>query len=106
MRAFGGRLLAKEGAEGVYAVGALPSPTRALAGGGAVGIALKIEDGAERGRDAVTVEVLKQLGIASGARLASLRRAARRPVKNVRGDVVGDMATVFRLERFAPGARA
>ncbi len=83
MRAFGGGLLAKEGAEGVYAVGVARSLSRSLAGTASVGIALKVEDGAERGRDAVTVEVLRQLGLASGARLAALRRLARRPVKNV-----------------------
>jgi L-asparaginase II len=106
MRAFGGGLLAKEGAEGVYAIGAGSRLSRVLGGGSGVGIALKIEDGAERGRDAVTVEVLKQLGLASGTRLAALRRAARRPVKNVRGEIVGDMKTVFRLERFRAGERA
>ncbi len=108
MRAFGRSLLAKEGAEGVYAMGVAPSlasSVRFFSGASSVGIALKIEDGAERGRDAVAVEVLKQLGLASGARLAALRRLARRPVKNVRGDVVGDMKTVFRLDRFA-GERA
>lgn len=105
MRAFGGSLLAKEGAEGVYAVGVAPTPALSLSGAASVGIALKIEDGAERGRDAVTVEILRQIGLASGSRLATLRRFARRPVKNVRGDVVGDMKTVFRLDRFTSGER-
>jgi L-asparaginase II len=106
MRAFGGGILAKEGAEGVYAVGIARSLARSLSGTASVGIAVKIEDGAERGRDAVTVEVLRQLGLASGTRLAALRRLARRPVKNVRGDVVGDLKTVFRLDRFTSGERA
>jgi L-asparaginase II len=106
MRAFGGGLLAKEGAEGVYAVAVAPSPACALSGTSSVGIALKLEDGAERGRDAVTVEVLRQLGLASGPRLAALRRLALRPLKNVRGDVVGDMKTVFKLDRFTSGERA
>jgi L-asparaginase II len=106
MEEFHGLLLAKEGAEGVYAMGAPRRLTRSRAGTGALGIALKIEDGSERGRDAVTVEVLRQLGLASGPRLASLRRFANRPVKNVRGEVVGDMRTVFTLERFAPAESA
>ena len=101
MLAFRGRLLAKEGAEGVYAVGASRSLRRTLPGRGAVGIALKIEDGSERGRDAVTVEVLRQIGLASGPRLAALRLFANRPVRSVRGDVVGGMTTLFTLERFA-----
>jgi L-asparaginase II len=95
MREFGGTLVAKEGAEGVYAVGVPAALARR--GGKAVGIALKIADGAERGRDAVTVEVLAALGIAKGARLARLRTLAFKPVLNVRGDVVGDLRTLFRL---------
>ncbi len=102
MREFGGSLLGKEGAEGVYAVGASSRLAAALPAGGAVGIALKIEDGAERGRDAVTVEVMRQLGLADGSRLGRLRRLARRPVRNVRGEVVGGMKPVFSLDLFAP----
>ncbi|HQR68473.1 MAG TPA: asparaginase, partial [Thermoanaerobaculia bacterium] len=101
-REYGGGLLGKEGAEGVYAVGAPPRLAAVLPVNGAVGIALKIEDGAERGRDAVTVEVMRQLGLAAGSRLARLRRLARRPVRNVRGEVVGGMKPVFSLDLFAP----
>ena len=97
MRVFSGTLVAKEGAEGVYAVG-IPAALVGC-GGKAVGIAVKIADGAERGRDAVTVEVLGALGVATGARLARLRALAFRPVLNVRGDVVGGLETVFRLGR-------
>jgi L-asparaginase II len=100
MREFRGTLVAKEGAEGVYAVG-IPAALARRRGGEAVGIAIKIADGAERGRDAVTVEVLRQMGFVSGARLARLRRLVLKPVRNVRGDVVGDLHTVFRLVREA-----
>jgi L-asparaginase II len=100
MREFRGTLVAKEGAEGVYAVG-VSAALAGRRGGETVGIAIKIADGAERGRDAVTVETLRQMGFASGARLARLRRLAFRPVRNVRGDVVGDVRTVFRLVRAA-----
>ncbi len=106
MREFGGDLLAKEGAEGVYAVGVPRKLVRALPVRGSIGIALKIEDGAERGRDAVTVEVLRQLGLAAGVRLLRLRHLARRPVRNVRGDVVGGMKPVFSLDLFASGGPA
>lgn len=102
MREFGGAVVAKEGAEGVYAVG-IPAGLAGRRGGEAVGIAVKIGDGAERGRDAVTVETLRQMGFISGARLARLRKLALKPVRNVRGDVVGDLDTVFRLVR-APGS--
>jgi L-asparaginase II len=106
MREFGGDLLGKEGAEGVYAVGAPSRLAASLPASGAVGIALKIEDGAERGRDAVTVEVMRQLGLAGGSRLGRLRRLARRPVRNVRGEVVGGMKPVFSLDLFAPEGTA
>jgi L-asparaginase II len=96
MQEFRGTLVAKEGAEGVYAVG-IPAALAGRAGGEAVGIAIKIADGAERGRDAVTVEALRQMGFVSGARLARLRRLALKPVRNVRGDVVGALRTIFRL---------
>jgi L-asparaginase II len=102
LREFGGSLLGKEGAEGVYAVGASSRLAASLPVRGAIGIALKIEDGAERGRDAVTVEVMRQLGLAEGSRLGRLRRLARRPVRNVRGEVVGGMKPVFSLDLFAP----
>jgi L-asparaginase II len=95
MRAFGGGLVGKEGAEGVYAVG-VPA---ALTGGRALGIAVKIADGAERGRDAVTVEALRALGMARGARLARLRALAHKPVLNVRGDAVGSLQTLFSIGR-------
>ncbi len=98
MREFRGTLVAKEGAEGVYAVG-IPASLAGRRDGQAVGIALKIADGAERGRDAVTVETLRQMGLASGARLARLRKLVFKPVRNVRGDVVGELRTVFRLAR-------
>jgi L-asparaginase II len=96
MREVGRGLVAKEGAEGVYAVG-IPGALRRE--GEAAGIAVKIADGAERGRDAVTVETLREMGFVSGARLARLERLARRPLRNVRGDAVGDLTTVFRLTR-------
>jgi L-asparaginase II len=96
VREFGGALVAKEGAEGVYAVGV---PAALAPGGNAFGIALKIADGAERGRDAVTVEVLRALGLAKGARLARLRTLAFKPVLNVRGDSVGGLETLFSIGR-------
>lgn len=103
MEEYEGALLAKEGAEGVYAVGVPAALAAPLPEHGAVGIAVKIEDGAERGRDSVAVEVLRQLGLACGTRLTRLRRIARKPVRNVRGDVVGDIRPVFSLDLFAAG---
>jgi len=93
-----GALVGKEGADGLYAVAVAPEASRRLGGGGPLGIAVKIEDGSDRGRATVVVEVLGRLGLLRGAGLGRLRRAAAGTVRNVRGDVVGAMEPVFRLE--------
>ena len=91
MRACKGRVVVKGGAEGYYGLGILPL---------GLGIALKLEDGdAGRGRNAVVVQVLKQLGALDGAALASLERHAAGPTKNHRGLIVGEMQTSFQLTR-------
>jgi L-asparaginase II len=102
MRACGGALLAKEGAEAVYAMAA--SPRLAAALGGAVGVALKVEDGGERGRDVAAVAALAQLGLLDAGAAAALRRDATRPVLSVRGDRVGAIRPVFRLSRWGAPA--
>jgi len=99
MQAFHGELVSKEGAEGVYAIGVPPALARALGEEGSVGIALKIDDGGERGRDAVTIETLRQLGLAAGDRGKALKPLAGRRIRNVRGDIVGELRPVFRLTR-------
>ena len=86
LRAGAGRWIGKEGAEGVYAVGVRGSPRSA---GRAVGLALKIEDGSSRSRDAVTLALLDRLGLLS-PRPKALLSAHRHPaIRNVRGRVVG-----------------
>jgi len=55
MRATGGRLLSKEGAEGVVTIGVKDERT---------GIAIKIEDGGQRALNAFTAALLDDLGIA------------------------------------------
>lgn len=103
MRAFGGALVAKEGAEAVYAMAA--SPRLAAAYGGVVGIALKLEDGGERGRDVASVSALAQLGLLDARATAALRRDATRPVLSVRGARVGSVRPVFRLSRWGTAGR-
>ncbi|HTO88065.1 MAG TPA: asparaginase [Thermoanaerobaculia bacterium] len=94
LRAGAGRWIGKEGAEGVYAVGVRGS-TRT--GGRSVGIALKIEDGAARPRDAVTLAILDRLGLLS-SRAGSLLSEYRRPaIRNVRGDIVGALEAEVHL---------
>ena len=98
MRAAPGRLVAKGGAEGVQAVGVLAGAHARVAG--AIGLALKVEDGdgARRGRPAATVAALRQLGAldeeAVAARLADF---ASPPVRDPRGEPSGEVRAAFSL---------
>jgi L-asparaginase II len=99
MEAFGGELLAKEGAEGLYAMGAAPSLTERLevADDAAIGIALKVNDGSmTRGRDPVIIRALELLGVDIDA--AGLQRFRDWPLRNVAGTLVGEVRAEFELE--------
>jgi L-asparaginase II len=96
MRAAKGRLVSKVGAEGVYTVGVLPSEAwpRGL------GLALKIEDGDDhRARPTVVIESLRQLGILADQSLEAVARYAFFPVRNRRGEVVGEVTAEFELNQ-------
>ncbi len=104
MQTFGGELLAKEGAEGLYAMAMAPSLVAALTGrlrvadDVAVGIALKIHDGSMgRGRNPVILKTLEILG-AGVDDSPDLRPFRRIPVTNVVGTVVGEVRADFELE--------
>ncbi|HAF15102.1 MAG TPA: L-asparaginase [Blastocatellia bacterium] len=98
MRAAKGRLVSKVGAEGVYTVGVLPCKDWRRG----IGIALKIEDGDDhRARPTVVIESLRQLGILADESLEAVSRYAFFPVKNRRGDVVGEVTAEFELNRTA-----
>lgn len=95
MRAAKGRVVAKVGAEGVYTVGVLPCAEwpRGL------GLALKIEDGDDhRARPTVVIESLRQLGILKDESLEAVSRYAFFPIRNRRGDVVGEVTADFELK--------
>jgi L-asparaginase II len=96
MRAGQGRLISKVGAEGVYTCGVLP--TQAWPRG--LGLALKIEDGDDqRARPTVVIESLRQLGILADDSLEAVSRYAFFPVRNRRGEVVGEVTAGFELKR-------
>ena len=100
MRALDGRLFAKTGAAGLYAV-ALPQGPRVPT---PLGIAIKIEDGDPRSRirAAVIVEVLRQMGVVTrddAALWDALESIARPTEHNFRGLEVGRYQPVFRLEQ-------
>ena len=90
MEATGGRLLAKEGAEGFYSV--------AVRGPVALGIAVKIADGGLRCRDGVVLDVLRQLGSLSGAEFEALREFHAPELRNFRGLRVGEIRPEVDLE--------
>jgi L-asparaginase II len=99
MRLFGGRLLAKEGADGVYGVAVSPELAGPQSGGESLGIAVKIEDGGERCRDLIVVEVLRQLGVLPETLSERAAALPEKDVRNVRGDLVGEMKPAFDLRR-------
>jgi L-asparaginase II len=94
MRAAPGKVVSKVGAEGVYTAGILPCSEWPHG----LGLALKIEDGDDhRARPTVVIEALRQLGVLHDESLAAVARYAFFPVKNRRGDVVGEIRASFEL---------
>lgn len=94
IRATGGKVLAKVGAEGVHTLGVSPT-TRYPYG---LGIAFKIEDGlGDRARNAVAIEILSQSGVLSAEQLHSLAEYHRLDVRNHAGRTVGEVRAAFRL---------
>jgi len=88
--ATGGRLIGKEGAEGVYAV--------AIRGPRPAGLALKIADGAERARDVVVLELLQRLGAIDVAERLTLAAFDRPVARNHRSMEVGRIEAEFELD--------
>lgn len=95
-----GKLIAKGGAEGYQGIGILPGVLAPNSPG--IGIALKISDGDARGRarPAVTLEILRQLGVIDTKDLESLADFGPRfSITNWRNIVVGDGMPCFQLHR-------
>jgi L-asparaginase II len=94
-----GKLVCKGGAEGYQGIGLMPGVL--APGSPALGIALKIADGDERGkaRHAVALEVLRQLGVLSADELGALSEFGPvLPVFNWRKILVGEGRPVFELQ--------
>ncbi len=89
MRAAGGTLLSKGGAEGYHGLAVLRA---------GLGIAIKIVDGhGQRGAGPVAIEALRQLGALDAEAIARLRDQHRPVLKNHRGLEVGEVRPIFRL---------
>lgn len=93
LRQWPGRAFAKNGAEGVYAVALAPDPARAR-WPGALGIAIKIDDGNERGYQPVLVDLLQHLGALPDAMPPLLAAFQRLVLHNTQQRVVGDVHCV------------
>jgi L-asparaginase II len=103
MESFEGGLLAKEGAEGFYAIALMPELCEKLteradrADGAAVGIAIKIVDGSmSRGRNPAILRTLELLGFEVD-RMPLLSRYLDRRLLNVAGNQVGEIRPEFDL---------
>ncbi|WP_166238145.1 asparaginase [Paenibacillus turpanensis] len=94
IRATGGRLIGKMGAEGVFAV---TVPDEGL------GIAVKVEDGSLRALYPAVVEALRQLQLLSGREYEALAGFHSPLLHNWRGDAVGRIEPCFTLDREACG---
>jgi L-asparaginase II len=96
MRALRGRAISKIGAEGIYTAGVRPCAEwpRGL------GLAFKIEDGEDRrARSTVAIKSLRQLGVLDENARKALAPYASFPIKNHRGDFVGEILPSFELRR-------
>ena len=77
-----GAVISKIGAEGVHSVCV---PQRGL------GFAIKVEDGAQRAQFASVIRALQYLDILPKELPARLEEFVRRPIRNTRGEVVGEL---------------
>lgn len=95
MRATTGSLVSKVGAEGVYTAGVSPCETWPKG----LGLALKIEDGDDhRARPTVVIESLHQLRVLKDEARDAVSRYAFFPIRNRRGEVVGEVHAAFELK--------
>jgi L-asparaginase II len=84
-----GRAVVKTGAEAVF-MAALPDQ--------GLGIALKVDDGGTRAAETVMAKLLTLLGVADEA-APQIAKHANPPIKNWRGDVVGERRTTAALAK-------
>jgi L-asparaginase II len=99
METAAGKLISKAGAEAFQAVGIYPDVL--FPGSPSLGIALKIGDGdqSQRARTAVTLEILRQLGLLNEDELASLADLGPRvEIRNQCRSLTGDGSPCFELQ--------
>ncbi|MFC7395423.1 asparaginase [Scopulibacillus cellulosilyticus] len=91
MRIFGGKLIAKGGAEGVLCIGLVDQ---------GLGIAIKVEDGNARATSAIGLKVLKDIGFADQNKSwpDDLKSYEEPAVTNMRKDAIGKIVVDFKLK--------
>jgi L-asparaginase II len=94
MRAFDGELVGKVGADASYAIGVRHSGTH-----GALGIAVKVEDGNTTALYAIVSDVLEQLGIGQQAQREKLSAYRNPPMRNTMGIETGRLIVSAPLQR-------
>jgi L-asparaginase II len=77
-----GRVIAKIGAEGVHSVAIIDD---------GIGIAIKVEDGAQRAQFPAVLAVLQHLGALPDDLPPRLAEFRQRPLRNSRGEIVGEV---------------
>lgn len=103
MRGFNGALVAKVGAEASYAIGVRPNEQTARLGAkGALGIAVKVEDGNKTVLYAVVADLLTQLEIGTTAQRAQFESFRAPPMHNTMGVETGHMVLSVALEAAPP----
>jgi L-asparaginase II len=89
MRVTAGRMFVKVGAEGVYLAGAP---------GAELGIALKVEDGAQRAAEPALIAVLRGLNLLTDDDLAGIARFVEPVLRNTRNEETGVIRAALQLE--------
>lgn len=77
-----GRVIAKIGAEGVHCVTVIDQ---------GLGLVVKVEDGAQRAQYPAVLRALQDVGVLHGELPARLDEFLHRPLRNTRGEVVGEV---------------
>lgn len=80
-----GRVVSKVGAEGVHSAVSLER---------GIGVAVKVEDGAARAQYPALLRALQLLDVLPGTLPPRLEELVRRPIRNTRGEIVGDMRPI------------
>ncbi|KAL4803204.1 L-asparaginase II [Aspergillus unguis] len=100
MQGFQGAVIGKVGADGCYSVGIRASEqTRMLGAAGAIGIAVKIEDGNLGVLYSVVAEIIDRLKIGSPEMRGKLEAFHHPEIKNTAGVVTGGYSHLFDLRR-------